>query len=221
LKFKLTIVIAILLLASASSFAGTVFFSNPIDMTSGTAYTSVNWNGSDYYRCFTDYNYDGSCRITDFHWWGAAHYGNAGIDSFVVSIFTDNGSDAPGAEIFHQVAAGDANAVSVGNAGFGYEAFKYSMDFSSAFTGPAGKYWFSTYGYTQNANADEFFWATSATRVFANDIQDNWPSGSYLATPQEDFAFELSGDNVVPEPSTLILLGLGLFALGAVFYVKK
>ncbi|MDY0745765.1 PEP-CTERM sorting domain-containing protein [Paucibacter sp. R3-3] len=164
---------------------------------------------------YDDFVVSTNSTVTSVTWWGAdlaelmPGY-TVNPTSFTVSIFADNGNNAPGTELSVTTIGNSGNATVVGDL-LGLSLFQYSGSLSTPFTAVAGtKYWI---GITDPTDNDNWYWATGSG-----------PNGTHFAliggnamTVDDDMAFTLGGvAAAVPEPSSaaLILLGgLGLFGI--------
>lgn len=210
------ILIATILLAllTSSAFAqSNVIFTNPYDWESTNAYSS--FYGSNFFnQSFTDYYTCEAVTITDFHWWGVPWYDNADIDGFNFQIYNSAaGAPLPGDLLYEEFISGDVGATFTGDQTAGYDVYSYGFDLATPFVADASShYWFSVVAY-QGGNMANWFWALGNDFVFDPDWQHAYIGGDdFWVNPDEsDFAFTITGDGtVVPEPTTLLLLGLGL-----------
>jgi len=166
---------------------------------------------------YDDFVVSTNSTVTSVSWWGAdiselVPGATVNPTSFTVSIFADNGNNAPGTELSVTTIGNSGNATVVGGLQ-GLSLFKYSGSLATPFTAVAGtKYWIGITDPTDNGN---WFWATGSG-----------PNGSHFgliagdgSSLNDDMAFTLRGvAAAVPEPSSAALLLLG--GLG-VFCVRK
>jgi hypothetical protein len=222
-KMKKNLLLSLIALFSlaATVSASPFLYSQAYDPNSTSAWNSTRVYSddhstyADYYQCFSDYYYDGTYAITDFHWWGARSIGGS-PDGFLFQIYADNGSDMPGSMVYSEFITGSADETFVAtNPNYGIDVYKYGIDLAAPWTASAGDYWFSVVGAFTQSNPNTFFWAQTDGIYGAWDWQDDFSDPLYHPDQRVDFAFEVSGDtSVVPEPATACLLGLGLIGGG-------
>jgi len=166
---------------------------------------------------YDDFVVGANSTVTSVSWWGVdiselLPGSTINPTSFTVSIFADDGNNAPGTELSVATIGNSGNASVVGSLQ-GLSLFQYSGSLTTPFAAIAGtKYWIGITDPTDNGN---WFWATGSG-----------PNGSHFgiilgdASPlNDDMAFTLGGVTAaVPEPSSTALLLLG--GLG-VFCVRK
>ena len=224
LIFTLVALAAMAVAASASP----VIYSQAYDMDSFLGYNSTTRYDGDFLvnspllQCFTDYNYDGSYSITDFHWWGFDFHG-VSPDAFRFEIWTDDGFDNPLDRVFSQFSLG-SSVLSEGTGDLfnGVEVLKYNLDLASVWSGAAGKYWFSIVGYYDESSDDQYFLGQTDDFYGSPDWQYNFLSDTWQNTQFADFAFEVTGEaSAIPEPATMALFGLGLSLLGGSLRRRK
>ncbi len=211
--------LAALLLAPIAQ--ASVQFSHPYDEASTTAFSSFYFApGNGAHQSFADYYWDGSFSITDFHWWGLPEYNNSDIDGFVFQIYDQAaGAPLPGNLLYEQFVDGDANAAWVDyNDQYAYDVYSYWLDLTTPFTpATAGNYWFSVYAIS-DGDLGNWYWALGDGDPFQADwmyvnLTDWMHLDEVAGYDPGGFAFEITGDREVPEPTTLALFGIGLVGM--------
>ncbi len=136
------------------------------------------------------------------------------LASFSIEIFADD-AGLPGASLYSDtVSAAAVTAVDTGLDQFnGSDIYEVSYDLTSALNVVAGTYWLSVAAnpVTDFNNDDSFFLAPGIEQVVGNAMSS--PVGSPWALNPDataEFAFSIVG---IPEPSTILLLGLAAFAI--------
>jgi PEP-CTERM motif len=224
---KFISVLCVLIIICSSQLAyGSIVYSNPYSSSSTNAYQS--WHntvtGTLRHQVFTDFYWDGTYSITDFHFWGTNVYNPTAVEKFTFQVYTNDDINMPGDLVYEEVIPGNGGATFVEtNPNYGLDVYKYGFDLGAAFNPVnAGYYWFSVYGH--NTDGLEWYWAQGDGQVGNPDWQHflmNHPveDDIWRNTGENDFAFEISTDTIIPEPGTLALLSLGL--IGLAFRRKK
>lgn len=155
--------------------------------------------------------------ITDIHWWGSyvfegvAHFPT---DLFTFQIYSDN-AGLPGTLVWSETAT-LSNRVDTGDtlsSSPTYHVYAYEYVLAAPQTLTAGNvYYLSIFNNTTGYDSDDWIWVTAGNdfgEAFQETLgSDNWYVLSF------DHAFQLTGPGgVVPEPASLLLIGLGLAGL--------
>ncbi len=149
----------------------------------------------------------GFTTITDIHWWGC--YGTIApeSDDFTIRIFENDG-DRPAATPFIEMIAGDVLREATGLEQGGGLSYFYSLYLNPIALSADTTYWLSIVNDTSVAEAS----------VAWGWLRD-YDAGSLSWRPEDaiswrvaegDTAFYLTNDEIIPEPSTMVLLALGI-----------
>jgi uncharacterized protein (TIGR03382 family) len=152
--------------------------------------------------------------ITDVHWWGVYDPANTPTeeDSFSIRIFEDAGGQ-PAISPMVDINVGDVGRLDTGLEFLNSDIYEYWVDIPPTAV-PAGvTHWLSIVNNTPSDADDNWRWLGDLDTVSAHTVRfrgndnDAW-DGS--VTPFI-MAFNLTNDNIIPEPATATL---GLLALG-------
>jgi len=193
-KLYLCIVVTLLVLPAATVQADVLFQQNPDNL-------SAYWSYNPGQQMADNFSISAGGSITEVKWWG--HYGNDMTDDFTIRFYSDNsGSPDTLLATHHIVSADEKTAISP-------TTYAYDAELTSAFTATAGTaYWISIL----NGSSGDWGWFSSnQTGLLAMRPTDN---DTWAGLPKGDLSFELDGTTTeVPEPTTMLLLGLGLIGL--------
>jgi len=160
----------------------------------------------------------GSNVVTGANWWGGCYpsvtCGSA--PAFQISFYTDS-SGAPGT-LLDTFNVGSAGQTATGALiGSGWDEYAYDASFAPLTLASATQYWFSI---SETAAEPSGTWGTETTSTAPpGSLMDTIGIFSPTAwtTAPENLAFELTNQpGSVPEPATLVLIGLGLAGLNLV-----
>jgi hypothetical protein len=146
-------------------------------------------------------------RVTDVHWWGFFEDTPSDIDDFTIIFYEATGA-GPGS-VLAEYHAGSATRVS--GSGTFLDPIEYRYILPTALELEAGTTYFISIA-NDTPNEDRWLWSDSEA-VGDGVWQLVLPDGDWqVASGSIDVAFQLTG-GIVPEPTTLSLLGLGLSGL--------
>jgi uncharacterized protein (TIGR03382 family) len=155
--------------------------------------------------------------ITDVHWWG--HYAPSDTptepDNFLLRIFEDDGG-VPAISPMLDIHVGQANRMDTGIDAFDSNVYEYSVDIPPTAV-PAGvTHWLSVVNDTTPDTDDHWYWLgrSQPGGVPADRADDGTPWVAF--GPGFELSFQLTNDNLIPEPATATLGLLAFIGLGAV-----
>ncbi|MCC6797307.1 MAG: PEP-CTERM sorting domain-containing protein [Candidatus Hydrogenedentes bacterium] len=148
---------------------------------------------------------EGADILNDIHWWGYyAHDEIPALDDFTVYIYSDAGGE-PGA-VLHTLTDSVLRTDTGGDAFGEYTEFEYHMDISAIDLDAGTTYWLAI----QNDVDCNWFWSISDFNGGdAHQKLQNWVNYEV----EEAFYLTGPGSEIVPEPSSVLLMGAGLVGL--------
>lgn len=156
-----------------------------------------------------DFELPSPSLIHDVHWWGIYfQQDEPDADDFTIRFFNPASSGLPEASPFVSVAPVNLTRTETAMTALGDIVYQYEADLPSDVLASAGAaYFLSIVNSTQSSN---WSWVAdgTGTHYFRLGEAGAWETS---ATPT-DHAFELTG-SIVPEPTTIALVGLGILGL--------
>jgi len=152
--------------------------------------------------------------ITDIHWTGSYFQGNTPqpADNFTIQFYADV-AGAPAVTPFLSLVIGNPGRTDTGvnTSGANDDIFSYNVNVAPIVLAPGTRFWISIFNNTTVDTDDNWFWTISD--FGGNGVTRTNTAGPWTQVGQMRFDFDLTG-TVVPEPSALALLAIGLGLLG-------
>ena len=152
---------------------------------------------------FDDFSLSVSALITGVYWTGATVF-PGDVQGFNITIWSDSGG--PSVALNTTSLVGNANQTAAG-APFGVPLFTYFSALQTAFSATSGTtYWLSIVSDVANGNG--WYWAADFLTTTGAPIQQDYFTLHF--TYPADATIALESQAVVPEPTTMILVGSGV-----------
>ncbi len=151
-------------------------------------------------------------QVESLTWWGRSEGSFfpdlTNMANFTVAVFVDAGA-TPGEQVFSStIPIGSVSPTLVGQDLAGNNLYEFNFVFTAPMSLQRGTYWLSVGTENFDPEGDGFYWQASQQSVSRNFAAQVPGDASWSTSGFADLALQIHGTTAVPEPATVLALGV-------------